>query len=188
MSLEITTETPFRGVIEFYNAIERFKRYCSMCKNSIDRDKKVSYSRNAVDSIDIAYSAYLENFPLIFPTREGIKPIFVSLETKTEELKGSFEAQLKSLNKKEVNKYLILLNKIKHHCKFESACNYEKLAEDIDEIKELAKDVKKATEKLYIEDFLDLTKKRLKEAAEDPEKFKSLFPLPPKPLEIEYRG
>ncbi len=188
MTLEVTTETPFKGVIEFYNAIERFERYCSMCQKSMDRDQKVFHSRDALESIDLAYSAYLENFPLIFPTREGIKPIFVSLETKTEELKESFEAQLRSLDRDEVNKYLILLNKIKHHCNVESACNYEKLAEGIGEIKDLARDVKKSTEKLYVEDFLDLTKKRLKEAAEDPEKFKSLFPLPPKPLEIEYRG
>ncbi len=188
MTLEITMETPFKGVIEFYHSIEKFERYCSMCQNSIDQDKKVSYIIGAIESIDLAYSEYLENFPLIFSTREGIKPIFLSLETKTEELKESFEAQLSSLDRDEVNKYLILLNKIKHNCTVERPCEYKELAEDIGKIKELASDVKKATEKFYLEDFLDLTKKRLKEAAEDPEKFKSLFPLPPKPLEIEYRG
>ncbi len=188
MTVEIMTETPFKGVIEFYHAIERFERYCSMCQNSIDREGKVSYSRDARESIDLAYSEYLENFPLIFPTRDGIKPIFVSLETKTEELKESFEAQLISLDKKEINKYLILLNKIKHHCTVGGACDHKELAGDIRKIKDLAEDVKKATERIYLEDFLDLTKKRLKEAAEDPEKFKSLFPLPPKPLEMEYRG
>ncbi|NYT00138.1 MAG: hypothetical protein GKB99_00215 [Methanocellales archaeon] len=188
MTLEIMTETPFKGVIEFYHAIERFERYCSMCKNSVDKDKKVSYILGAIKNLDIAYSEYLENFPLIFPTREGIKPIFLSLETKTEELKESFEAQLRSLDKDEINKYLILLNKIKHNCTVEKPCEYEELVGDIGKLRELARDVKEVTEKLYLEDFLDLTKKRLKEAAEDPEKFKSMFPLPPKPLEMEYRG
>ncbi|MFC1787175.1 hypothetical protein ACFLY8_04000, partial [Halobacteriota archaeon] len=171
MTLEMTTETPFKGVIDFYHAIESFERYCSMCQNSADQDKKVSYILGATESIDIAYSEYLENFPLIFPTREGIKPIFLSLETKTEELKESFEAQLKSLDKDDINNYLILLNKIKHNCTVERPCEYEELAGDIEKIKELARDVKEVTEKLYMEDFLDLTKKRLKEAAEDPEKF-----------------
>ncbi|MDI6859526.1 MAG: hypothetical protein QMC85_03435 [Methanocellales archaeon] len=188
MAVEIKTESPLKGVIEFYQAIERFERYCSMCQNSRDIEGKVSYSKDARESIDLAYSEYLENFSLIFPTRDGIKPISVSLETKTEELKESFEAQLRSLDKKEINRYLISLNNIKHHCPVGDACDYEEVAGDIEKIKDLAKKVKKATERIYLEDFLDMTKKRLKEAAEDPDRFKSMFPLPPKPLEMEYRG
>jgi len=186
MAIEMRTEAPLRGVIEFYQAVERFVRYCSMCQNSKRLEDKVSYSKEAKENLDIAYCAYLENFPSIFSTKDGVKPIQISLEVKTEELKRSLEAQLASLDRQKIKKYLSMLNSIKKHCL--GNCNYPKVKKDLAKIKKLADDEKEATETIYLEDLLDITKKQLKEAAEDPEKFKSMFPLPPKPLDIEYRG
>lgn len=186
MAIEMRTEAPLRGTIEFYQAVEKFVRYCSLCQNSKRSEDKVSYSREARENLDVAYGAYLENFPVIFSTKDGVKPIPISLEVKTEELKRSLEAQLASLDKQKIKKYLSALNNIKKHCP--GNCNHKKLKKDIEKMKKLAEDVKKATETIYLEDLLDITRKHLKEAAEDPEKFKSMFPLPPKPLEVEYRG
>ncbi|MDI6888924.1 MAG: hypothetical protein QMC78_04430 [Methanocellales archaeon] len=186
MAIEMRTETPLRGVIDFYQAVERFVRYCSMCQNSKRPEDKVSYSKEARENLDAAYSAYLESFPAIFSTKDGAKPIPISLEVKTEELKRSLEVQLASLDKQKIKEYLSMLNNLKKYCP--RNCSSKKVKKDIEKVKKLAEDVKKATETIYLEDLLDMTKKQLKEAAEDPEKFKSMFPLPPKPVDIEYRG
>ncbi len=186
MAIEMRTEAPLRGTIDFYQAAEKFVRYCSMCQNSKRPEDKVLYSKEARENLDAAYGAYLESFPVIFSTKDGVKPIPISLEVKTEELKRSLEAQLTSLDRQRIKKYLSALNNLKKYCP--GNCNSKKVKKDIEKIKKLAEDVKKATETIYLEDLLDMTKKQLKEAAEDPEKFKSMFPLPPKPLEIEYRG
>ncbi|UZE92600.1 MAG: hypothetical protein IB616_01965 [Methanosarcinales archaeon] len=186
MTLEMRAESPLRGTIDFYQAAEKFTRYCSMCQNSKCVADKVFYSREARENLDIAYGEYLGNFPVIFSTKDGVKPMPVSMEIKTEELKRSLEAQLASLDKQKIKKYLSALNNIKKYCP--GNCDYKKVKKDVEKIKKLAEGVKKATETIYLDDLLNITRKQLKEAAEDPEKFKSMFPMPPKPLEIEYRG
>jgi len=44
MAIEMRAEAPLREVIEFYQAVEKFVIYCSMCHNSKRSEDKVLYS------------------------------------------------------------------------------------------------------------------------------------------------
>ncbi|MHC1635022.1 MAG: hypothetical protein ACXQTS_00115 [Candidatus Methanospirareceae archaeon] len=178
-------EIPIEGVINFYQAISRFVRYCEMCRGCEDTEQKVLYSGNARDEIDIAYYEYLQNIPLILAIKGGSKPVPIFSEIKTEKLKEFLEIQLKSLNKEDAKEYLRALNNIKGHCPV--GCEYEEIKEDIEKIKELAEKIKELVENLYLKDVLDMVEEQLKSMIEDPEKFRNIFILPPKPLIDEYR-
>ncbi|MHC1566592.1 MAG: hypothetical protein ACXQTD_02405 [Candidatus Syntropharchaeia archaeon] len=184
--MEIKMEIPLEGVINFYLALERFERYCEMCRRFKDEDQRLLYSSNAREDLDTAYTEYLSNIPLIFAMKEGIKPIVIFIEIETNELKKHFEEQLKCIEKNEmVKKYLECLNAMRNSCP--GNCDYEKIKEKAEELKNLAKELKESVERLYTEDLMEYAKKQLREMVKDPEKFRNLFMLPPKPLIDEYR-
>jgi hypothetical protein len=186
MAIEIRSEVPLEGVVNFYQATERFQKYCLMCKkNAKDRIICSSYAR---ENLDLAYFEYLVNYHFILPARGGVKPISIPLsrDISTEELKKMFESQIGALDREEIKKYLGYFNRIKEEC-LKDPCEWEKIESYAGAIHALAKDVKKCMEKFYTEDFLSALKNQLEDAARDPEAFKSFFPFPPKPLKEEYR-
>jgi len=171
------------GLIDFYQAVERFEKYCSLCKACKNSEKKMWYSRDARGNLDIAYHTFLQNYELIFSIRSGVSLLLMSCKT-TEDFKRAFEAQLNSLKKGDVNKYLACLNKIKDWCP-SGDCAFKQVEKEVEEIKGLANELKKSVEELYTKDFLELRKRDLEEAIKNPDAF--IRELQPKPSKVGYR-
>lgn len=182
MSIEIGDENPLERLIEFYQAVERFVKYCSLCRKS-EGDRKVMCSGCARESIDSAYMHFLTSYQLIFPASNMIKPLPSYEEMDSKELKEFFRRYMEAINEDAVKKYVEILNRIRSMCLSER-CECD---EEVKEIEELAENVRKAVEDFYTTDFLKSIKKQLERASEDPELFKALLPMPPKPLKDEYR-
>ena len=187
--MELRAELPLEGVISFYQSIDRFWQYCNMCRKLEEEgseDQRVACAIGARECIDNAYAEYLLNIPLIFATVDGIKPMSLSTELDTEELKLHFQRQLDSIDRKdEIWRYLDILNTLRNTCPFN--CSFEKVERDVEDLVELADDARRFVETLYVDILVDETKGQLKEMIKNPESFRSLFPLPPKPLKDEYR-
>ncbi|MDF2954893.1 hypothetical protein [Candidatus Alkanophaga liquidiphilum] len=180
----VKIDMPLEGVINFYQALERFERYCKLCRTAENVEQKIIYSANARDDIDAAYQEYLQNVALILAVKSGARPIPMFKEVSTEELKRCFEEQLAALNENAALEYLEALNTIRRCCP-ENCERHEDAA--MEKLKELANKIKESVETLYVKEGLEMTKKQLKEMVEDPEKFRAVFVLPPKPLVEEYR-
>ena len=187
MAAEMQGGAPLEGAINFYQAVERFEKYCNLCRSAGDnKSAKIICSGYARDSLDMAYLEYLVNYQIILPTRKKVKPIPVMQEITSEDLRRTFEGQLNALQESEVKKYLASLNRIKECCLNEK-CRFDAISGDVKELCDMARDVRVQTESFYTEDFLQMVKNQLKSAADDPDAFKNMFPLPPKPLKDEYR-
>jgi len=188
--MELKAELPLEGVISFYQSISRFWQYCNMCR-SVDEedteDQRIACAMSARDNVDTAYVEYLLNIPLIFTTVDGIKPISLANELNTEELKSHFQQQFDSINRKEeMHRFLEVINVIRDSCPF--ACSFELMEQDIEGLIELADAAQNFVEMMYVDVLVDETKNQLEEMVKNPESFRSMFPLPPKPLEDEYRS
>lgn len=180
----VKIDMPLEGVISFYQALERFERYCKLCRAAEDAEQRMVYSANARDDIDAAYQEYLQNVALILAVKNGARPIPMFKEVSTEELRKCFEEQLAAIDEREALEYLEALNEIRRCCP--GSC--ERSDNDaMKKLRELASKVREFVETLYVKEGLEMTRKQLREMAEDPEKFRNLFVLPPKPLLEEYR-
>jgi hypothetical protein len=187
--MEFRAELPLEGVISFYQSIDRFWQYCSMCRKLDDeenKDQQIACAVSARESIDAAYAEYLLNIPLIFATVHELKPMSLSGELDTKELKLHFQKQIESIDRKdEIWGYLETLNTLRMSCPF--SCSFEKIEKDVGALIELADNARHFVETLYVDILVDETKGQLEEMVKNPECFRSLFPLPPKPLKDEYR-
>jgi hypothetical protein len=187
MAAEMQGGAPLEGAINFYQAVERFEKYCNLCRSAgDDKSAKIICSGYARESLDMAYLEYLVNYQMILPMRKKVKPLPMMQEITTEDLRRTFEGQLNALQESEVKKYLASLSRIQDCCLSEK-CEFGKISGEVGELCAMAKEVREQTESFYTEDLLQMVKKQLKSAAEDPDTFKSMFPLPPKPLKDEYR-
>lgn len=191
--MELKAELPLEGVISFYQSISRFWQYCNMCRKMTEmddedvEDQRIACAMGARDSIDTAYIEYLLNIPLIFATFDGIKPISIANELDTEELKSHFQQQFDSIDRKEeMRQFLDVINKIRNSCPF--ACSFEQMEQDVKSLIELADACQNFVEMMYVDVLVDETKNQLQEMVKNPETFRSIFPLPPKPLKDEYRS
>jgi hypothetical protein len=188
--MEFRAELPLEGVISFYQSIDRFWQYCSMCRKldgEENEDQRIACAIGARESIDNAYAEYLINIPLIFAMVDGVKPMSLSAQLDTEELKSHFQRQLESIDRKEeMWRYLDLLNILRRMCPF--ACNFEEVEEGVKGLLELAGAAQNFVEMMYVDVLVEETKGQLKDMVKNPEAFRSMFPLPPKPLEDEYRS
>ncbi|MBI4361618.1 MAG: hypothetical protein HY558_00430 [Euryarchaeota archaeon] len=186
MALEIKSEMPLEGVVAFYQAVERFHKYLRLGGNpSGDRSSRLLCMAHARENLDTAYREFLSGYQLILPLRRMVKPLPLTGEVSTEELGRIFRAQMEALEPAEVQRVLGLLNRLKEKTLEEAPLEPED--GDVRGLVEVALQVKAAAEKFISEDLLAMVRKHLQEAARDPEAFKSMFPLPPKPLKDEYR-
>ncbi len=186
MGEEFGQHLPIEGAIHFYQAVERFAKYCSLCKSLKEPEARLGCSGQVRESLDTAYAEFLMAFPLILPLSEGARPLPATGDITTEELRALFQKQINALDGGKVRDVLGRIDKLRAACPGDG-CVLETCRADAEAVQAFAGRVKKGAEAFFLEDVLGTVKKQLEAAAKDPESFRAMLPLPPKPLKDEYR-
>lgn len=187
MGEEFGSHLPLEGAIRFYQAVELFAKYCGLCKSLKDSEARLGCSGQVRESLDTAYAEFLMAFPLILPLSEGARPLPATGDITTEELRALFQKQIKALDGGRVKEVLERIDRLRAACPGDG-CVLETCKADAEAIQVFAGKVKKGAEAFFLEDVLGTVKRQLEAAARDPESFRAMLPLPPKPLKDEYRS
>lgn len=187
MGEELGQHLPLEGAVRFYQAVERFAKYCALCKTVPDAQTRLMVAGQARENLDAAYAEFLLAFPLLLPLSDGTRPMPTTGEVTTEELRATFEKQVKALDGNRAREILARIDRIRSECPGDG-CALQKCGEDAQALLEFAGKVKKGAETFFLEDVLGAVKKQLEAAARDPEAFRSMLPLPPRPLMDDYRS
>lgn len=186
MGEELGQHLPLEGVIRFFQAVERFARYCGLCKSLKEPEARLGCSGQVRESLDTAYAEFLMAFPFILPLSEGTRPMPATGEVTTEELRALFQKQIKALDGGRVKEVIGWIDRLRASVPGDG-CLLETSKVEAEALQAFAGRVKRGTETFFLEDVLAAVKKQLEAAAKDPESFRAMLPLPPKPLKDEYR-
>lgn len=187
MGEEFGAHLPLEGAVRFYQAVERFTKYCGLCKTLKEPEARLGCSGQVRENLDTAYAEFLMAFPLILPLSEGTRPLPSTGDITTEDLRDLFQKQLKALDGGRVREVLGWVDRMRASCPGDG-CVLESFKAEAEALQSFAARVKKGAETFFLEDVLGAVRRQLEAAARDPEAFRALLPLPPKPLKDEYRS
>ncbi|MEM3086339.1 MAG: hypothetical protein QXO51_06010 [Halobacteria archaeon] len=186
MDEEFGQHLPLEGAIRFFQAVERFGKYCSLCKSFKEPEARLGCSGQVRESLDTAYAEFLMAFPLVLPLSEGTRPMPATGDVTTEELKALFQKQLRALDGGRVKEVIGWIEKLRASVPGDG-CLLETSKAESEALQAFAGRVKKGAEAFFVEDVLSTIRRQLEAAAKDPDSFRAMLPLPPKPLKDEYR-